>query len=104
MISWVIFYFEDLSLASGYIQAMFGFSHIPLVNNESLYYLISYSIIFMVAAYASTPHFKKWNTRSETNEKIWLSTGATLVYIGVFMICVAYLVDSTYNPFLYFRF
>lgn len=104
MISWVIFYFEDLSLASGYIQAMFGFSHIPLVNNESLYYLISYSIIFIVAAYASTPHFKKWNTRSETNENIWLSTGVTLIYIGVFMICVAYLVDSTYNPFLYFRF
>lgn len=95
MISWVIFYFEDLRSVKAYLGGMFGLGQIPLYNNQALYYLLSYSMIFALAAYFSTPHFKKVLNATETTSK---------KYVFVFYGSVAYLVDSTYNPFLYFRF
>lgn len=104
MISWVIFYFEDLSTANHYLKGMFGLNNIPLYNHQALYYLLSYSIIFALAAYFSTPHFKKVLDSSENTSKRYVFVCATFAYVFVFIGSVAYLVDSTYNPFLYFRF
>lgn len=104
MISWVIFYFEDLSTANHYLKGMFGLNNIPLYNHQALYYLLSYSIIFALAAYFSTPHFKKVLDCSENTSKRYVFVCATFAYVFVFIGSVAYLVDSTYNPFLYFRF
>jgi len=104
MISWVIFYFEDLSIAKNYILGMFGFNGIPLYNNQVLYYLLSYGIIFVLATYFSTPHFKKVLNAIENSTKQYVFVLATFSYVFIFFGSVAYLVDSTYNPFLYFRF
>ncbi len=104
MISWVVFYFEDMGQMTSYFAGMFGFKQLPLFNEQALYYLLNYGIIFILAAYFSTPHFKKLISRSENSIK-GLHTGATAsAYVLVFFACVAYLVNSTYNPFLYFRF
>ena len=104
MISWAIFYFEDLNQLKNYLLGMFGFHGIPLINYEGLYDLLSYGVIFAIAAYCSTPHMKKVVTYTEQTKKKWIYVCSTFVYIFVFFLCVAYLVDSTYNPFLYFRF
>lgn len=104
MISWVIFYFEDLGKLSDYLLGMFGFNSVPLVNSQSLYYLVSYGIIFIIAGYFSTPHFKKLIDSSEKSSKKIVFTTTSIGYVLVFLSCVAYLVNSTYNPFLYFRF
>lgn len=104
MISWAIFYFEDLAHLKNYLMGMFGFHGIPLINYEGLYDLKNYAIIFLIAAYCSTPHIHKFIAYTEKTPKKLVHLCATFVYIGVFLLCVAYLVDSTYNPFLYFRF
>lgn len=104
MISWAIFYFENLNELKNYIMGMFGFGGVPLINQDSLYYLLSYGVIFVLAAYFSTPHFKKVINFTEKTTKRYVFVCGTLVYVFVFLVCVAYLVDSTYNPFLYFRF
>lgn len=104
MISWVIFYFEDIGSVKAYLGGMFGLGEIPFVNNQALYYLLSYSMIFALAAYFSTPHFKKLLNATESTSKKYVFVCATIVYVFVFYGSVAYLVDSTYNPFLYFRF
>ena len=104
MISWVIFYFEDLNVLKDYILGMFGFKGMPLYNDQGLYYLLSYGVIFVLAAYFSTPHFKKVIDFTEKTTKQYAFVCATFAYVLVFIGCVAYLVDSTYNPFLYFRF
>jgi alginate O-acetyltransferase complex protein AlgI len=104
MISWVIFYFEDLYVLKNYILGMFGLQEMPLYNNQGLYYLLSYGIIFALAAYFSTPHFKKIINLTEKTTKKSIYVCATCAYVLVFIGCIAYLVDSTYNPFLYFRF
>lgn len=104
MIGWVIFYFEDLSAVANYIKGMFGLNNVALYNNQSLYYLLSYGLIFALAAYFSTPHFKKIIDIVENTKRRYISFMASFAYIFIFYGCVAYLVDSSYNPFLYFRF
>lgn len=104
VIGWVIFYFEDLGTMGAYLRGMFGLDGSPLWNNQSLYYLLGYGLTLLAAAYFSTPHFKKIIDRTETSEKkpVWIA--ATATYMAVFACCIAYLVNGTYNPFLYFRF
>lgn len=104
MISWIIFYFEDLGELKQYLLGMLGLQGMPLYNKESLYYLINYVVIFGLAAYFSTPHFTKVLQFTEKTKKKVVYICATSVFLLIFIGCVAYLVDDTYNPFLYFRF
>lgn len=104
MVSWVIFYFEDLGKVLQYLKGMFGFGAVPLYNQQSLYHLLSYGLIFIVAAYFSTPHSKMIQEEKEQGKKAVFNLFSTAVYGFLFIACIAYLVDSTYNPFLYFRF
>lgn len=104
IIGWVIFYFENLSTVTHYLKGMFGLNNMPLYNNQALYYLLNYGIIFALAAYFSTPHFKKVLDSTENAIKGHVFAFATFAYVFVFFGSVAYIVDSTYNPFLYFRF
>ncbi|MFZ2537655.1 MAG: MBOAT family O-acyltransferase [Oscillospiraceae bacterium] len=104
MISWVIFYFEDLGAMGNYLAGMFGFLDVPLWNGQAFYYLLGYGIIFAIAIYFSTPLFKKSLDRAQNSTKKPLLACVSLGYVLMFLACVAYLVNSTYNPFLYFRF
>lgn len=104
MISWVIFYFEDMGEVGSYLKGMFFMSDVPIYNNQAIYYLLSYGIILLLAFYFSTPHFRKIIDFTETAEKSLIKIGATCCYVLIFASCIAYLVNNTYNPFLYFRF
>ncbi len=104
IIGWVIFYFEDLNSVKIYLLRMFGLTNVPFVNNQALYYLLNYIVIFVIAAYFSTPHFKRILDKTEKSKKQYVHVIASVAYVLVFLGCVSYLVDSTYNPFLYFRF
>ncbi|NLK40263.1 MAG: MBOAT family protein [Clostridiales bacterium] len=104
MVSWVIFYFEDMKALGSYLLGMFGFSKLPFANSEAVYYLLGYGIIFVLAAYFSTPSLKKIIDRTENTAKTSTMVFTSVAYMLVFWACVAYLVNSTYNPFLYFRF
>ena len=104
VVSWVIFYFEDMKDLGAYLAGMFGLRGVPLCNRQALYYLLGYGIIFILAAYFSTPHFRKVIDATEKSAKKTVWSAATAAYVLVFGCCVAYLVNSTYNPFLYFRF
>lgn len=104
IISWVIFYFEDLSVLGGYLKGMFGFGGVPFANANALYYLFGYLIIFLCAAFFATPVFKRVIDFTEKSENTGAVVLSTMVYILLFVCCIAYLVNSTYNPFLYFRF
>lgn len=104
IISWVIFYFDDFGKVLNYLGGMFGLNGMPLCNSQALYYLLSYGLIFIIAGYLCTPHFKKAITYAEKSNKTAVMAFATVSYCVIFIACVAYLVNSTYNPFLYFRF
>lgn len=109
-IGWAIFAFDDMGRVVQYLKAMFGLSGAGFVNGETLYLLLSYAVMLIVLILAATPYPGQWGrklfNRMENNSLG--RTGSTVLQLAfvavVFIISTAYLVDATYNPFLYFRF
>ena len=100
-IGWALFAVEDFSHLGPYLSAMLGFAPGGLTSGAVLYYLRSYLPMLLTAAAASTPLAKKlWD---RLGEKPRLALLPILLLAGL-LLCTAYLVDATYNPFLYFRF
>lgn len=99
---WVIFALEDMGDIVAYTKAMFGGT--IAADSRSVYLLLNYGIIFLIALAASTPigriAFEKLEKKMP---KTGYAVSLVLVVIG-FMLSLAYIVASTYNPFLYFRF
>ena len=101
VVSWAIFALEDFSQLGAYLKVMFGMGGVPLTNSDFGYYLTSYLPILCLAAVASTPLGATLYRKAP--KKAAQAVGALLILAGL-TICTAYLVDGTYNPFLYFRF
>jgi len=107
LFSWVIFAFDDFSEGLRYFLWMFGGEGIPFVNNHAMFALTSNFVILALLAVGSTPAPRRWaSTLLEKlrNRAVLSTVLVNAVICFLFIICVAYLVDSTYNPFLYFRF
>ena len=104
VIGWVLFFSPSLGGAARYLGMMFGAGAHGVADRESLYLLTTNLVLWIILIIGSTPltdvryqHMlrqKKWNTT--------LLNG--IVYAVLFILCIAYLVTETYNPFLYFRF
>lgn len=100
-ISWCIFAIEDTSRLLGYLSVMFGFSGAAFADTAFLHDLKSYGLLLVVLCVASTPLLKNLYGRIPDRIRAW--TTPALMLCGL-ALSTAYLVDSTYNPFLYFRF
>ncbi|MGX4601220.1 MBOAT family O-acyltransferase [Faecalimicrobium sp. JNUCC 81] len=104
MIGWVFFGSETLSYALDYISVMFGLSGNNLVDSTGLYYLYTNLILFVVLLLCSTPIVSKiFKIIIKKGKVVGLSI-AIFVNISVMILSISYLVNETYNPFLYFRF
>ncbi len=104
IISFVIFNAADMGEAMRYIAAMFGAGDVPAVSAELFYYLRSYAVVIAIAVIGSTPFSKKIISKiSEKHEKLF-NIVEPIVLIGLMVVMTAYLVDGSFNPFLYFRF
>ena len=101
VVSWAIFAIEDFAQLGAYLKVMFGLGGVPLVDAQLGYYVTSYLPILLVAAVASTPLGAKLYHKLKPRAAEVVCTA--LVLAGL-VVCTAYLVDGTYNPFLYFRF
>ena len=95
IIGWAIFAVVDLGQLKIILQKMFTIN----IDNQWMYYIKNYGITFIVAIIFSTPLIKNLYNKFIKSDIL-----NTIIIITIFLICVAYLVDSTYNPFLYFRF
>ena len=107
LLGWVIFAFDNHEAGFRYLGWMLGAGDIPLWNNTSMFTLLSNLVLLPVLVVASTPLAKNLANRflawGKTRPVLVTSVG-NLVLVVLFLLSVAYLVDSTYNPFLYFRF
>ena len=99
VISFVIFNAESLAQAWGDISGMFGGQAVPLLTAESVYYLKSYGLLLAVAAVGATPLIRNLAAQLEKVGFLRLA-----VAVALLLVCTAYLVDGSFNPFLYFRF
>ena len=104
--SFVIFDSMNLAGAAAHIGAMFGAGNLPLLTEITGYYLRSYGIIFLIAIIGATP-VPKYIVK-KIKESSGLSTVLNvlepLVMIALLIVATGYLVDGSFNPFLYFRF
>ena len=102
VLGFVLFNAADLSQALSDIGGMFGFGGVPLVTQETLYYLHSYGVLFIAGFIGATPLVRNLASRLE---KTRLGAFAEpVLLIAALLVCSAYLVDGSFNPFLYFRF
>lgn len=104
IISFVIFNAADMGEAIRYIGGMFGFGGVPAYSAEWVYYLRSYAVVIVLAIIGATPLPKKIAAKfSEKSEKLF-NIAEPVVLVGLLIVMTAYLVDGSFNPFLYFRF
>lgn len=100
---WVLFDTNTLTDAWNYFKAMFGATGIA-ADTTSQYLFASNVVIFAVCIFASTDYFTKIVDKIKEKKEVVYKYAAPVIQLGVLVICTAYLVDATYNPFLYFRF
>ena len=99
VISFVIFNAGSINEAFVYIGGMLGVGDYPLVSTETLYYLKDYLFVLIIAIVGATNFPKYFVTKFKTLQ--WLEP---IVLIALLVVSTAYLVDGSFNPFLYFRF
>lgn len=102
VISFVLFNADSLQQAGGDLAGMFGFGNLPAVSAQTLYYLRSYAVVFVLGLVGATPLVRDLGRRvGETKVGVILEP---VVLTVLLLLCTAYLVDGSFSPFLYFRF
>lgn len=106
IISFVIFNNENIKDLWSSLYNMFNFRGLDLYNDFSTYYLKSYTVLLIVSVIGATPILKniiqKVN-KNVTGQKV-VSTINPILNIVLLVVVTAYLIDGSFNPFLYFRF
>ena len=98
IIGFVIFNASNMSQAFTYIGSMFGAGALPMISAEALYYLRSYGLVFSAGILGATPLVTKCCAKQKRLELL-----EPVVLCALFVTVVAFLVDGSFNPFLYFR-
>ena len=106
LISFVIFNASNVTEAFQYVGGMFGIGATGFVSGEFFYYLRSYGPMLVLAIIGSTPLAKNVYHKLETNAKTAkvINVIEPVALAVLLIVCTAFLVDGSFNPFLYFRF
>lgn len=103
IIGWVFFSFDSLSNAFNFLLVMFGITSNQIVTFEIGYYLNFRTVVWLIfAIILSTPVltniFKKYNSSK------YFEIIKTIALSILLVICIIFIVNSTYSPFIYFQF
>ncbi len=104
IIGWLFFASEDLGFAMEYLKIMLFMSGNAIVDNAGIFYLYTNLIMFIILVVFSTPVIKKLLDNIARKSRDKLLNPSLVIYGLVLFLVTAYLVNETYNPFLYFRF
>jgi alginate O-acetyltransferase complex protein AlgI len=106
MIGFVLFNAVDLNQAISDVVGLFSFGSIPITNVVTNYYLRSYALVMIVGIVGATPLARNTITRLTNNKNMDTAIAVLepIVMFVLLVVCSAYLVDGSFNPFLYFRF
>lgn len=106
LIGWVFFFSPSLGYAVRYLSAMFGAGASAFIDKQALYFILTHWLLYAVAVLGSSAAGYSLIRRfvGVFDDNRAKKTAAGMVYIGMFLISIAYLVTESFNPFLYFRF
>ena len=96
--------------AGSVIAKMFGAGDIPVVSMETVYYIRSYAVTVLIAVIGSMPVIKDFFVGLEGRMKgnsavnVIFTIGEPILLAVLLIMVTGYLVDGSFNPFLYFRF
>ncbi len=106
LIGFVLFAANGLPQAISDITCLFSRGYLPLVTPQTIYYMQSFLIVIALSVFAATPAFSICMERlgRNTRAKNTLAALRPVALVVLLVLCTAYLVDGSFNPFLYFRF
>ncbi len=106
MIGFVLFNAADFKQALSDVGGLVGIGGVPFMSAETLYYLRSYAVVLVLGLVGATPLIKNTTLRLCEGKRTGriMAILEPIVLIALLALCTAYLVDGSFNPFLYFRF
>ena len=102
--SFVLFNAASLTEAVRDMGAMVGLGGLPPVSAEAVYYLKSYGVLFLAGIVGATPLVRNLAASFEKKHPGACAVAEPVVLLALLLLCTAFLVDGSFNPFLYFRF
>lgn len=105
IVGWSLFSWQDMADGAGYMKTMFFKGGIGFANQQTMYLLLSNMILLLIAILGSLSCMKGLiNKYLLPVQTVRRDVAGILFVIVLFLACLAMLVNSSYNPFLYFRF
>ena len=106
MILFVIFNSDNMSVALTNIKGLFGMNGEVFINDYTLHYLKSYLPLLIIALFGSTPFIKILIDKLRKNKYVnnIINILEPILIVMILFVVTSYLIDNSYNPFLYFRF
>ena len=106
MISFIIFSSDDISSALVTIKGLFSFSSLKFSYDFIIYYIRSYGVILIGGLVLCTPLIKNVINKLRENKILnyIINIFEVIILVLVLVVITSMLIDSSYNPFLYFRF
>lgn len=106
MILFIIFNSDNMQVALTSIKGLFGMNGEVFINNYTLHYLKSYSLVLIIALLGSTPLIKILIDKLRKNKYLnnIINILEPILIVMILVVVTSYLIDNSYNPFLYFRF
>ena len=106
MILFIIFNSDNMQVALTNIKGLFGMNGEVFINDYTLHYLKSYLPILIIALFGATPFIKTLIDKLRKNKYVnnIINFLEPILIVMILFVVTSYLIDNSYNPFLYFRF
>ena len=104
IIGWVFFEFDNMTRGIIFLKTMFGLSNNKFMDSSASYYFTTNGVLFVILILCATPIVRNLTLKIREKTKLLGAIGTPIVYLVLLILSTAYLVNQSYNPFLYFRF
>ncbi|MBO5121364.1 MAG: MBOAT family protein [Bacilli bacterium] len=105
VISFLIFSTDNTKDIFVSLSNMFMINDIPLTSSSTLYFLKSNLLLIIISIIGATPLMKNLVLKLENSKyKKIVDTLEVVCLMGLLVLTTAFLIDASFNPFLYFRF
>ncbi len=104
VIGWALFAYDDTERLINNLKNMFGLNGLPIINDMTVSKMLGFAVTFVILIIASTPLCRWLGTKIKAKSVAAFDVVQTLSIPVLLILSAAYLVSSSYNPFLYFRF
>ncbi|MCR5417995.1 MAG: MBOAT family protein [Lachnospiraceae bacterium] len=111
MLGWTLFRIVDIRPFAKYLSVLLGFGQGEFTAFGLRYYLsnqrIFYLILSLIVAMPVGPQISKWLSKATGKSEaasLALDVAGKILVLALLILCYIYIINSTYNPFIYFRF